>query len=320
MFGCSGAHSGLERVNIKGEVFGTTYLVSFYAKTGAICQTEIEELFEKINQSVSYYRPNSIISMVNRNESPVIDSIFRRIYLRAVEVFNDTGGAFDPTVSPLVNAWGFGFANAEKMTVELVDSLLKLVGLNKTRLTANGLIEKDFPEIQFDFNAIAKGYAADLVGELLLSKGIDVFLVEIGGDLTTSGIKPDGTKWRVALENPAENFDSPQEFDYFIELENQAVATSGSYRRYFESDGQRFSHTIDPTTGYPVNHSLLGVSVVAKDCMTADAYATAFMVMGLEKSLEFAESRPGIEAFFIYSDGSGGFKTLSTSGLKPKKK
>ena len=316
MFGCVEPGHNLERVNIRGEVFGTTYLISFYTDSGETYQFEIEELFEEINESVSYYRPNSIISRVNRNETNQIDSIFQRVYLRSVEIFKATEGAFDPTVSPLVNAWGFGFANAEKMTPQIVDSLLQFVGLHKTRLISEGLIEKDLPEIQFDFNAIAKGYAADLVGELLLSKGIETFLVEIGGDLTTRGIKPDGTKWRVALENPAESFDSPQQYDYFIELENQAVATSGNYRRYFEVNGQRFSHTIDPSTGFPVSHSLLGVSVVANDCITADAFATAFMVMGLERSIEFADSTEGLEAYFVYSDDANDFKIHSTSGLQ----
>ncbi len=320
LFGCTESKQNLERINIRGEVFGTTYLISFYTDSGETYQVEIEELFEKINQSVSYYRPNSIISLVNRNETKTIDDIFERVYLRSAEIHKDTYGAFDPTVSPLVNAWGFGFANSEKMTKPLVDSLLRFVGLNKTRLVSKGILEKDLPEIQFDFNAIAKGYAADLVGELLLSKGITEFLVEIGGDLTTRGIKPDGTKWRVALENPAESWDSPQEYDFFIELENKAVATSGSYRRYFELNGKRFSHTIDPTTGYPVSHSLLGVSVVAKDCITADGYATAFMVMGLERSIEFVKNKSEIEAFFIYSDGSDGFKTYWTSGINPQRK
>jgi thiamine biosynthesis lipoprotein len=307
-------------VSYRGEVFGTTYLITFYSSTGESYQDEIEELFEEINQSVSYYRPNSVISMVNNNETNITDAIFQRVYLRSVEVFKATEGAFDPTVSPLVNAWGFGFANAQQMTREIVDSILEFVGLDKTRLVSDGIIEKERPEIQFDFNAIAKGYAADLVGELLLSKGVEVFLVEIGGDLTTREIKPDGTKWRVALENPAESYDSPQQFDYFIELENQAVATSGNYRRYFEADGQRYSHTIDPNSGYPVGHSLLGVSVVAQDCITADAYATAFMVMGLDKSIEYVENDRGLEAFFIYSDGKDGYKTHATSGLFPKRK
>jgi len=315
MFGCTVSESNLDRVNIRGEVFGTTYLISFYTDSGETHQAEIEELFEKINQSVSYFRPNSIISLVNRNETNQVDSIFQIVYLRSVEIFEATGGAFDPTVSPLVNAWGFGFANAKQMTQQVADSLLKFVGLQKTRLLSNGIIQKDLPEIQFDFNAIAKGYAADLVGELLLSKGIEIFLVEIGGDLVTRGVKPDGTLWRIALERPAETFDSPQQYDYFIELENQAVATSGNYRRYFEVNGQRFSHTIDPTTGFPVNHSLLGVSVVAKDGITADAFATAFMVKGLEKSIDFVEAQEGLEAFFVYSDSDGGLKTRSTSGL-----
>jgi len=306
-------------VNIRGAVFGTYYSISYFSEDGLVYQEQIDSLFRVINESMSYYLPNSLISRINNNETDIIDEFFRVVYLRSKEIHESTNGAFDPTVSPLVNAWGFGFAQKETMTPERVDSLQRLVGIQRTRLEGNRII-KDDPRIQFDFNAIAKGYAADVIGFFLESKGITTYLVEIGGDLTARGLKPDGSKWRIGLEKPARDFDDPQDFDFFVELKNMAVATSGNYRRYYEQDGQKLSHTIDPFTGYPVTHNLLSVSVFALDGMTSDAYATAFMVMGFEKAKEFVETRGDLEAFFVFSTGLEVYGSHATSGLVLQKR
>lgn len=302
-------------VNIRGVVFGTYYSISYFSETGEVYQQEIDSLFAEFNESMSYYLPHSTISRINNNETDTVDEYFRVVYLRSKDIFESSSGAFDPTVSPLVNAWGFGFAQRENMTPEMVDSLLQLVGLGRTRLENDRIIKED-PRIQFDFNAIAKGYAADVIGKYLESLGMSTYLVEIGGDLIARGLKPDGSKWRIGLERPARNFDDPQEYDFFVELEDRAVATSGNYRKYYEQDGQRFSHTIDPFTGYPVTHNLLSVSVFAADGITADAYATAFMVMGFEKARDFVEKREDLDAYFVYSNGMDNISTFATSGLE----
>ncbi|MBW6497649.1 MAG: FAD:protein FMN transferase [Bacteroidales bacterium] len=302
-------------VNIRGVVFGTYYSISYFSEKGEVYQHEIDSLFNVFNESLSYYVPQSLISRINNNETDLVDDFFRVVYLRSVEIFESSGGAFDPTVSPLVNAWGFGFTQRRDMSQQKIDSLSQLIGLNHTRLADNRIVKED-PRIQFDFNAIAKGYAADVIGDFLAARGITTYLVEIGGDLTARGLKPDGSKWRIGLEKPARDFDDPQDWDYYVELLDMAVATSGNYRRYYEEGGQRFSHTIDPFSGYPVTHNLLSVSVFARDGMTSDAYATAFMVMGFEKAKAFVEQREDMEAFFIFSTGPEEFGTYATSGLK----
>jgi FAD:protein FMN transferase len=305
----------LKFVNLRGVVFGTYYSISYYCPDGRTYQRELEELFEEVNLSLSYYVKNSVISRINRNETQVADEYFLEVLETSLRIARETGGAFDPTVSPLVNAWGFGFAEKQNMNRDRVDSLKRFVGHEKVRINGNK-IEKDIPEVQFDFNAIAKGYAADLGGRLLKSKGIMTYMVELGGDLVAHGLKPDGTPWRIGLETPAEDKSAEQQWGFLVEMHDKAVATSGNYRKYYESGGIRLSHTIDPSTGYPVNHSLLSASVFAQDCMTADAFATAFMVMGLEKSIEFLKTRDDLQAFLIYSGKDGEFNTYTSSNLK----
>ena len=312
---CQRKSDELVQVTLRGNVFGTYYSILYFAPGGTNYQEQIDSIFAAFNRSLSFYDPNSLITHINNNTTDTVDAFFELVYNRSVEIFMDTRGAFDPTVSPLVNAWGFGFTDPKIMTNQVVDSLLSLVGLQRTRLQ-QGRIVKDDPRIQFDFNAIAKGYAADLIGNWFDSIGIHSYLVEIGGDLMVGDPKPDGTKWRVALEHPAEEYDDPQEWFQFVELSNQAITTSGNYRRYFEQDGQRFSHTIDPGTGRPAMNNLLSASVIAVDAITADAYATAFMVMGFERAKAFLENRTDLQAFFVVSTGPDTYKTFATPGLQ----
>ncbi len=313
--GCGSNNNQLARVTFRGEVFGTYYTISYFEEDAINYQQEIDSLLEDFNQSLSYYQPNSVISRINRNETDVTDKYFRTVFQRAQQISETTGGAFDVTVAPLVNAWGFGFTEKETMTPEKIDSLQKLVGYERVSLEGQRIVKQD-PAIQFDFNSIAKGYAADVVGAFLEDQGIEAYMVEIGGDLMVKGLKPDGSQWRIGMEKPAANSDAPQQWDFYVELKDQAVATSGNYRRYYEEDGQRYSHTIDPVTGYPVSHNLLSVSVFAPDAMTADAFATAFMVMGLQRSIEFAERNQQLEAYFIFSDGQDSYGTYATPGLE----
>ncbi len=313
--GCAGGPKEPQRISFRGEVFGTYYSVSYYSLKGRDYQADIDSLFHEINQSLSYYVPNSVISRINRNETDIADDFFLTVLERSLEIAEQTSGAFDPTVSPLVNAWGFGFDHSLDITPAVLDSLMKIIGYQHIDIEQDRVV-KEFPALQLDFNAIAKGYAADLAGELLASRGIESYLVEIGGDLVAKGLKPDSTTWRIGIEKPAENMLAPQEWAYLVEMHDRALATSGSTRKYYEKDGQRFSHTIDPGTGRPVEHNLLSVSVFANDCMTADAFATAFMVMGLEKSVEFVEKRNDLDAFFIYSESVDQLNSYTTPGLK----
>lgn len=308
-----------QQVTFRGQVFGTYYSVIFFDEEAKVKQESVDSLLEVFNQSLSYYVPNSVISRINRNETDEVDELFRRVYLRASEISRETNGAFDITVSPLVNAWGFGFSERESMSDDKVDSLLAFVGHQKARLDGDRII-KTHELVQFDLNAIAKGFATDVVGSFLESKGITAYLVEIGGDLLAKGGKPDGSFWRIGLESPAPTMDAPQEWEYFIEIRDVGLATSGNYRRYIEENGKRYSHTIDPNTGYPVTHQLLSVSVIAPDGMSADAYATAFMVMGLERAMAFVEARDDLEAFFVIAGDDNEFDSLASSGLELKKR
>lgn len=312
--GCNRGSRQPEFVNIRGEVFGTYYSMSYYSQGAVNYKEEIEILLEEFNQSLSYYQPNSLKSRINRNETDQVDDYFREVFLRSQEISRATNGAFDVTVSPLVNAWGFGFQKKDKITPAKIDSLRQITGYQRVSLQGDRIIKQD-SRIQFDFNAIAKGYGADVVGKFLESKGVEVYMVEIGGDLMARGIKPDGSKWRIGLEKPAHEIDSPQDWEFYVELLDMAIATSGNYRKYYIENGQRYSHTIDPSTGYPVNHNLLSVSVFAPDAMTADAYATAFMVMGLEKAIEFVEKQDNMEAYFTFSEGPDTFGTYATDGI-----
>jgi thiamine biosynthesis lipoprotein len=232
-----------------------------------------------------------------------------------MEVSAKTEGAFDVTVGPLVNAWGFGPSKKGNVDQALVDSLLTLVGYHKVRLV-NGKLLKTDPSIRVDFNAIAQGYTSDWLAGFFESKGIHDYLIDVGGEVLGIGSKPDGKLWSVGIESPAINAEDERKVQAIISLKDLAISTSGSYRKYYEENGIRYSHTIDPFTGYPVKHNLLSVSVLARDCMTADAFATAFMVMGLEKSKGFLQNNRELEAYFISDDLNGGFSVYYTPGFE----
>lgn len=307
-----------EPVRLMGEAQGTYYAISYYDDKNRNFQNEIDSLFREFDMSASVYKKESVISRFNRNDSSVIaDSVFTAIFNKAMEVSEITKGAFDITVMPLVNAWGFGFTERTKVDSAKVDSLLPLIGYHKIKLV-NGKLVKENPGMMIDYNAIAQGYTSDLIGKFLEEKGISNYLVDVGGEVLSKGKKPDGSWWQVGIEKPAADADSPREIETIVPLKDKALATSGNYRKYFSEGGHKYSHTIDPSTGFPVQHSLLSVSVIADDCMTADAYATAFMVYGVEKTREFlAERNRGLEVFMIY-DHQGETKTWWSKGFKLK--
>jgi len=283
---------------------GTTFSVKFYASgDSARLEQGIDSILLEINHTASTYNKNSIISGVNDNQDVELNSDFIRIFNKSHEVSDSTNGCFDITVGELVQRWGFGFKNSSLPTKEEVTELLRYVGYKNLALKENRLIKK-YPETHIDFNAIAQGYTVDLVAEYFLKNSCTDFIVEIGGEVRASGSKQRGIPWVVGIEKPTPNDSLEKSVQLNIALSNQSISTSGSYRKYFVKDGIRYSHTIDPLTGYPVHHSLLSVSIIADDCTTADAYATAFMVMGIDKAKEFLEKHPKIEAYLIYSDST----------------
>lgn len=299
----------------QGRIFGTLYHISYdYPKN---LQTEIEVELNAFNSSLSPFSPNSIITRINNNDTTVVaDKWFSTVFETGQRISQVTNGAFDYTVAPLVNLWGFGFKKGAQVNDHAVDSILEFVGYNKVKIL-NGKVIKEDSRTMIDGSAIAKGYACDVVANLLRSKGIVNFMVEIGGELVAGGKNEKGNLWRVGINKPIDDSTSMvSEIEEIIELSNMAMATSGNYRNFYVKDGKKFAHTIDPKSGFPIQHNLLSSTVVAPNCITADAYATAFMVLGLEESLKIVNTDPTIEAFFIYTDEKGKYTTFCSEGLK----
>ena len=300
---------------INGFTQGTTYHI-IYRETGPASKVEevskiqIDSILSNFDQSLSEYIPNSILSRINRNDTSVqVDTYFIDVFNKSKEVFDATRGAFDITVAPLVDAWGFGPKSGAFTDSVNVDSLLRYVGMDKVTLHNNRVVKSD-TNVTIDVNAIAQGYSVDVVANYLVNKGFNNYLVEIGGEVRTGGTKSCLHPWKVGVDKPFENpLISGEALQVILKLNNVSLATSGNYRKFYEKAGVKYGHSINPVTGYPVMHKLLSASVVAPDCMTADAYATACMIMGLEKSMDFVESNKDLEAYFIYSGPSGEFKT-----------
>lgn len=305
-----------EPVKIEGEAQGTTYHITYFDAKNRDFQTEIDSLLRNFDLSVSTYIPNSIISRINSNEKNVkVDKYFIRCFNKAKEVWKNTNGAFDPTVYPLVNAWGFGPGKKQKIEKTKIDSMLQFVGFDLIRLKGNTIIKKD-PRVALDFNAFAQGYSVDVVSEFLKSKKITSFIVEIGGEVYANGKIPDGTNWTVGIEKPIDNKEDVNPLKAVVKLENLAVATSGNYRRFVIEDGVKFAHHLDPKTGYPTKNNLLSASIFSNECITSDATATGVLVLGLEKAKVFLSQHPELEAYLIYSDEKGNYQIYETPGLK----
>ncbi len=306
----------LNLVKFNGEAQGTYYAITYYDENSTNYQVQIDSILDAFDMCVSLWEPNSLICNINRNDSTIaLDSIFTDIFNKSMKISEETEGAFDVTVGQLVNAWGFGYESRTKLNQTKIDSLLKFIGY-KTVKIIDGKISKENSNTKIDFNAIAQGYSSDVIAKFLESKGINNYLIDIGGEVIGKGNKQDNSSWIVGIEKPSKESNDERVLEAKVKLNNKALATSGSYRKYYEENGIRYSHTIDPKTGYPVKHTLLSASVLADKCWEADAYATAFMVMGLEKSKEFLLKNKNIEAYFIYSDENGNLKTFTSNGLK----
>ena len=298
----------------RGNVFGTYYSITY--RSAEDRHEAIRARLAAVDNSLSPFNKSSLISAINENRDTTADAMFTAVFNLAQEVSEKTGGAFDITVAPLVNAWGFGFKNGMAVDSATIDSLCRYIGYKNITLD-DGKITKQFPQTMLDCSAIAKGYGCDAVAELLTENGVTDFLVEIGGEVVARGNNPKGKEWRIGISKPVDDPSGKStELQTAINASGKGMATSGNYRNYREVDGRKIAHTIDPRTGYPVNHSLLSATVIADDCATADAYATAFMVMGVEKAMEICRNDSSIEAFLIYSDNDGTLKTAETEGMK----
>lgn len=300
-----------------GAALGTSYSILLYDSGPTDLQAAIDSVFLVINNSMSTYIPNSAISKINNGDTTVVvDHMFVEVFNLSKDIHNTTKGYFDPTVGILVNAWGFGPGPQLAMDSVVVDSLLQFVGFEKVELLADNTIRKASPNILFDFNAIAKGYAVDRLGALLENKGIRNYLVEVGGELISKGEnKQKNKKFVVGIDDPlANDRDYPAALIY---LHNKGLASSGNYRHFREDvvTGKRYVHTIDPITGYTKDSAILGVTVLANNCTEADAYATAFMAMDFEDSVALIKRKSEIEAFIIYIDQEGMIQEFITEGF-----
>ena len=301
-------------IRFSGEALGTYYVVTYYDMEGRNFHVEVDSILREFLLVASLHEPKSEINAVNNNEDIELSLMFQDIFNNAVLISDITGGAFDFTVGPLVRAYGFWNREREEITDKKIAEYLKLVDFRGIRIVDGRAVKRN-PNIKIDFNAIAKGYVVDLIGSFLTTQGIEAFLIDIGGEVLGKGRKPNGDCWRIGIEKPAETSVSDREIETIVQLCDAALATSGSYRRYYEKDGRRYSHTIDPKTGKPVQHSLLSVTVRDVVVWRADALATAFMVLGVEESLKLLERLPGVEAYFISAGEDGTFVITQTQGF-----
>lgn len=300
---------------VVGNVFGTTYSVLYNSDENSDFEKQFDSLFYIVNKSMSTYQTNSIISKFNRNENVKIDDHFIKVFDASKIIYKTTNGVFDPTIGVMVNAWDFGpEGTIENLDSTKIKSLMESVDFKTVNRSGIVLI-KENKDTYLDFNAIAKGYAVDVISDFLHEKGIANYLVEIGGEIRSKGINIEKQKdWKIGVENP--NFDGTQSIFKTISLKDEAMATSGTYRKFkVDSLGNRYAHIIDTKTGYPSKTNLLSVSVIAGDCMTADAYATAFKAMGMEKVKFFLKDHPELKAFLIFENDERELETLSLNGF-----
>lgn len=289
---------------LQGSALGTTFHVKYDSQVNY--EQAVDSIFNVINHSMSTYHKNSIISTFNAGNDPVeIDTHFKKVFQLAKNIYEDTNGLFDPTIGTLVNAWGFGPDKKTSIPDSAqVDSLLQYVGMDKLKLE-NNILSKKKPGIYIDFNAIAKGYAVDVIANFLASKNSTNYMVEIGGEIRVKGVNPDQKNWVIGIEKPLT--DGTRSIAASLALHDEAMATSGNYRRFkIDESGNKYVHTINPITGFTEQNDLLSTSVISKEnCATADAYATAFMVMGFEQAKDFLKDHPELKAILMYIDSNG---------------
>ena len=304
-------------IHNEGKAQGTYYSATYQQPEGKDLQSEIEQFFSDFDASLSTYKPNSIISKINQNnDSVVTDEYFEVMFKAAQEVAEKSNGAFDITVGPLVNAWGFGFEAKDKSKLPDVAKLLPLVGYKKVKLVNHKII-KENPNIIIDASGIAQGYSADLIAAIFEKNGCKNYMIDIGGEIVCKGLNPKGKKWQIGVDKPIDDPDNMTgELQTILSITDIAVTTSGNYRKFYYKDGKKYAHTINPKTGYPVSHNLLSATVVAPSCTMADAYATAFMVVGVDSAMTLCKKNPGMDCYLIYTDAAGNYQVKYTEGFK----
>ena len=297
-----------------GSVFGTEYHITY--QNGGDIHNELKEVMADVDNSLSPFNKESVITAINNGNNVEADSMFTDVFDMAKNVAEETQGAFDITVAPLVNAWGFGFKNKIDVSKEKIDSIRKYVGFEKVHME-NGKVIKEDKNIMLDCSAIAKGYGVDAVGRYLEKKKIRNYMVEIGGEIRVKGCNPEGRLWKVGISKPIDDsLNVNGEIQEVLMVSDIAIATSGNYRNFYIKDNKKYAHTIDPRTGYPVQHSILSSTVVAPTCALADAYATSFMVVGLDEAKKILARHKELQAYFIYTDSKGKMATWCTKDLE----
>lgn len=297
-----------------GFVFGTSYNITYQYNDDL--QKEIEEVLAGVDASLSPFNEHSIITAVNNNRDTTLNNMFVEVFTLAKEINKDTYGAFDITVAPLVNAWGFGFKSGKMPVGNEVDSLRSIIGFEKVSLN-EGKIKKEDQRIMLDCSAIAKGYGVDQVAKFLTSKGIENYMVEIGGEIVVHGNNANSKPWHIGVTKPTDDSLSVNnELQSVLAISDIAMATSGNYRNFYYKGGKKYAHTIDPKTGYPVQHNILSATVLADNCAKADAYATSFMVLGLEKAKEILTRHKDMMAYIIYNNEKGEYAIWYSPEMK----
>jgi len=316
LFSCSSSDNTILVAN-SGEAQGSYYHIKYMSDGGVDYYAQIDSILLEVDSSLSIYKDYSLISKLNRGKDVKTDSLFNEVFLAAEKVYQLTEGNFDCSVAPLVNAWGF---YKDKLGDSLVvdtakfKGILKYIGFSKTSLIDDSLIL--LKGMSLDFNSIAQGYTVDVIAHFLERKHINSYLIEVGGELLAKGKNADGNIWRVGVDKPSADIDENERFQFILDLENKALATSGNYRKFYEKDGVKYSHTINPFTGFPAQNKLLSVTVIHDNCMLADAYATAFMVMGIKATKQFVKTHPEIEIYLVFTNKSGDWETFISPNLQ----
>ena len=309
--------SPVQKIQLSGYAQGTTWHITYYAADSTVKKYSIDSILSVLDSSMSIYKPYSLISRFNHAQNGIaLDKHFEKVIAKSIEVWKESGGLFDITVMPLVEAWGFGAKKVSQYPdAAKVRTLLRCVGTDKLRLDGNRLFKK-IPSVSIDVNGIAQGYSVDVVADFLESRQITDYLVEIGGEIRVRGRKPGNEKMKIGIEGPVDYTVDIPVIQKVITLDSGGITTSGSYRQYHESNGKKFSHNIDPRTGYPSQNELISVTVYAADAMTADAYDNVLMTMGLEKGLQFVEGRKDMAAYFIYKKNDGSIADSASTAFK----
>ncbi len=318
LFSCSSSENKILVKNY-GDAQGSYFHIKYLSENGENYKLQIDSIFLEVDSSLSIYKEYSLISKLNNGKNIKTDTLFNAVFRGAQKVFLETEGNFDCSIYPLVNAWGF-YDNRLVDSIE-IDSLrfinmLQFIGFDKISLINDSLV---MPKgMSLDFNSIAQGFTVDLISEFLESKGISNYLVEVGGEILAKGKNADQNIWRVGVDKPSDSIDHNERFLFILDLDDKALATSGNYRKFYKKNGTKYSHTINPFTAFPAKNRLLSVSVVHDNCMLADAYATAFMTMGVKKTKYFIERQPEIEVYLVYTGNDGTWKSFISSSMEKR--